>query len=39
MVDFHEYVTAGFRDEGTGSGAFGDDARRTFKACGTTAAR
>jgi len=31
MVDFHEYVTAGFRDEDGFRKAFGDDARRTFK--------
>ena len=31
MVDFHEYVMAGFRDEGGFRTAFGDDARRTFK--------
>ena len=31
MVDFHEYVMAGFRDEDGFRKAFGDDARRTFK--------
>ena len=31
MVDFHEYVMAGFRDEGAFRGAFGDDARKQFK--------
>jgi len=31
MVDFHEYVMAGFRDEDAFRRAFGDDARRTFK--------
>jgi pimeloyl-ACP methyl ester carboxylesterase len=31
MVDFHEYVTAGFRDEASFRLAFGDDARRAYK--------
>ena len=31
MVDFHEYVMAGFRDEDGFRKAFGDDARRTYK--------
>ena len=31
MVDFHEYVMAGFRDEEAFRAAFGPDARRTFK--------
>ncbi len=31
MVDFHEYVMAGFRDEEGFRRAFGDDARRAFK--------
>ena len=31
MVDFHEYVMAGFRDEDGFRRAFGDDARRSFK--------
>ena len=31
MVDFDEYVRAGFRDEDGFRKAFGDDARRTFK--------
>ena len=31
MVDFHEYVMAGFRDEDAFRKAFGDDARRSFK--------
>src|SRR5262249_37166186 len=31
MVDFHEYVMAGFRDEEAFRAAFGDDARRSFK--------
>ena len=31
MVDFHEYVMAGFRDEAGFRKAFGDDARRSFK--------
>jgi pimeloyl-ACP methyl ester carboxylesterase len=31
MVDFHEYVMTGFRDEDGFRRAFGDDARRTFK--------
>ena len=31
MVDFHEYVMAGFRDEEAFRQAFGDDARRTWK--------
>ena len=31
MVDFDEYVMAGFRDEDTFRAAFGDDARRSFK--------
>ena len=31
MVDFHEYVMAGFRDEDGFQTAFGDDARRRFK--------
>jgi pimeloyl-ACP methyl ester carboxylesterase len=31
MVDFHEYVMAGFRDEHGFRVAFGDDARRSFK--------
>jgi pimeloyl-ACP methyl ester carboxylesterase len=31
MVDFHEYVMAGFRDEETFRHAFGDEARRTWK--------
>jgi pimeloyl-ACP methyl ester carboxylesterase len=31
MVDFHEYVMAGFRDEDGFRKAFGDDARRQFK--------
>jgi pimeloyl-ACP methyl ester carboxylesterase len=31
MVDFHEYVMAGFHDEAAFRQAFGDDARRTFK--------
>ena len=39
MVDFHEYVMAGFRDEDGFRQAFGDDARRTSRSSGTTAAR
>jgi len=31
MVDFHEYVMAGFRDEEGFRRAFGEDARQTFK--------
>ena len=31
MVDFHEYVMAGFRDEDRFRSAFGDNARRSFK--------
>jgi pimeloyl-ACP methyl ester carboxylesterase len=31
MVDFHEYVMAGFRDESEFAKVFGEDARRTFK--------
>jgi pimeloyl-ACP methyl ester carboxylesterase len=31
MVDFHEYVMAGFRDEAAFRQALGDDARRTYK--------
>jgi pimeloyl-ACP methyl ester carboxylesterase len=31
MVDFHEYVMVGFRDEDRFRTAFGDDARRSFK--------
>jgi pimeloyl-ACP methyl ester carboxylesterase len=31
MVDFHEYVMAGFRDEAAFRAAFGEDARRSFK--------
>jgi pimeloyl-ACP methyl ester carboxylesterase len=31
MVDFHEYVMAGFRDEDGFRRSFGDDARKTFK--------
>ena len=31
MVDFHEYVMAGFRDEDSFRNAFGDDARKQFK--------
>jgi len=31
MVDFHEYVMAGFRDEDGFRKAFGDNARQTFK--------
>jgi len=31
MVDYHEYVMAGFRDETAFKAAFGDDARQRFK--------
>ena len=31
MVDFHEYVMAGFRDENEFTRAFGEDARQRFK--------
>jgi len=31
MVDYYEYVLAGFRDEGAFQTAFGDDARKRFK--------
>jgi len=31
MVDFHEYVMAGFRDESQFLKVFGEDGRRTFK--------
>jgi pimeloyl-ACP methyl ester carboxylesterase len=31
MVDFHEYVMAGFRDENGFQKAFGENARRSFK--------